>query len=268
MEPVVTLNIEAGIATLTLNRPKVLNTLNETMAYALRDHCQALAHDNTVRCVIIQGAGGHFMTGGDIGYFAQSLSLDTQTRETAVSQLISVVHDAILAIRTMPKPVIASLAGAVAGFGVSLVAACDLAIAAENTRLASAYCQLGVSPDGGNTFFLPRIIGEKRAKALTFLGDPLDAHTAMLMGLINLVVPVEQLETTTQQLATRLCQAPQQALINAKLLINNSLNHTLEQQLAAEQQGFTQCTLTADFAEGVQAFIQKRPPQFGQKETL
>lgn len=268
MEEVVTVSKKAGVATLTLNRPKVLNTLNDTMAYALRDQCQALAQDTQVRCVIIQGAGGHFMAGGDIGYFAQSLTLTPAQREIEVSQLIDVVHAAIQAIRTMPKPVIASVAGAVAGFGVSLVAACDLAIGADNTRFASAYCQLGVSPDGGNTFFLPRIIGEKRAKALTFLGDPLDAHTAMLMGLINLVVPAEQLQTTTEQLAQRLCHAPQQALINAKALINQSLNTTLEQQLAAEQQGFTQCTLTADFAEGVQAFIQKRPPQFGQEETL
>ncbi len=263
MEPVIKLAIDEHIATLTLNRPQSLNSLNAAMASALHAYCQQLSDDTQVRCVIIQGEGGHFMAGGDIGYFAQSLQLAEEERYQQVSGIIAIVHEAITAIRGMPKPVIASVSGAVAGFGISLMAACDLAIAAENSRFASAYCQLGVSPDGGNTYFLPRSIGEKRSKFLTFLGDPLDAHTALNMGLINQVVSVEELPHATLKLAKRLCQAPAKAVANAKQLLNTSLNHTLEQQLQAEQAGFAGCTLTADFAEGVRAFLQKRPPRFG-----
>ena len=268
MDSAVLLAIDQHIATLTLNRPAVMNVLDESMAVALREHCAELARQTDVRCVVIRGAGGHFMAGGDISYFAQSLPLPAEERHRQVTGIIRVVHEAIQSIRAMPKPVLASASGAVAGFGVSLLAACDLAVVADDLRLASAYCQLGVSPDGGNTFFLPRSIGEKRAKAMTFLGEPIDAATALGMGLVNEVVPLADLPAHTLRLAQRLVAMPAQAIASSKRLLNDSLDHCLEQQLVAEQRSFADCTLTGDFAEGVRAFLAKRPPRFNTSPGL
>ena len=267
MQAVVKLEQNQGVATLTLNRPQVLNTLNEDMAFSLRELLGQVGSDDTVKCVIIQGAGGNFMAGGDIHAFAESLQLSPEAQQEGMLELINIVHDSIRLIREMPQPVIAVVSGIVAGFGVSLMAACDLVIATENTRFSSAYCQLGVLPDGGNTYFLPRLIGEKRAKAFTLLGEVLDAHMALSFGLINTIVSTDQLTETVQRYSQRLVIAAQPALANSKRLLNASTQNNLEQQLFAEQLSFTECTLSPDFAEGVHAFMAKRKPQFGKKEN-
>lgn len=263
MTEVLKLEIDGAIATLTLNRPEALNTLNDVMACALQEKTAEVAADHSVRCVILQGAGGHFMAGGDIAFFAACTQVPVEERHPKIHELIGLIHEVIVCIREMPKPVIASVSGAVAGFGVSLMSACDLAVAADNVKIASAYCQLGVSPDGGGTFFLPRLVGDKRAREIMYLGDRLTAQDALAMGLVNRVVAVDELGTTTRVLAQRLVKAPQQALLGSKRLLNRSQENTLAQQLSLEQESFADCAMTADFEEGIQAFIDKRPPQFG-----
>jgi 2-(1,2-epoxy-1,2-dihydrophenyl)acetyl-CoA isomerase len=162
----------------------------------------------------------------------------------------------------MPQPVIAGVRGSVAGFGMSLVAAADLAIAADSARFTQAYSQIGTTPDGGNTWFLPRAVGAKRAMGLTLLNEPIDAAGACAIGLVNQVVADSELEAVTLQLAERLARGPSRAYAQAKRLINDSMSNTLEQQLLAEQGSFTRCALSHDFAEGVTAFMEKRRPEF------
>lgn len=172
------------------------------------------------------------------------------------------VHRIIVSIRCMHKPVVASVNGAAAGFGFSLIMACDLVIAAKDAFFTPAYVNIGVSPDGGATFALPRIVGAKKAAEIAFLGDRFGAATARELGLVNWVVPTADLEAETAKLAARLAQGPTNALGSTKALRNQSLNTSLESQLQAEAQSFAACASKSDFAEGVSAFVAKRKPEF------
>lgn len=253
---------QGAVAIVTLNRPASLNALDSEMSYQLRDGFRKLAESPGVRAVVLRGEGDHFMAGGDIAFFQQSLKLPPDERKQKVTGLIGVVHEFVTTLRTMPQPVIASVRGNVAGFGMSLVAASDLAVAADNARFTQAYCQIGASPDGGNTFFLPRAIGTKRAMAMTLLNEPVSADQALAMGLINQVVAEAELEAVTQKLAARLAQGPTLAYARAKQLINSTMGNTLQQQLDAEQERFALCSVGHDFAEGVTAFMEKRKAEF------
>ncbi len=263
MNSTVLTDIQDGVATVTLNRPEVLNALNPAMGHALREVLEKLEHDDAVRCVVVRGAGEHFMAGGDVTFFRDSLPALADREGEAFADIFADVHGAIRILRRMSKPVVASVHGAAAGFGVSLVAACDLAMAAEDTVFTLAYCHIGASPDGGSTYFLPRIIGLKRTLELVFLGERCDAQRALSMGLVNRVVPASELEEATQALAAQLAAGPARAYAHAKALVNTSLASTLDEQLDAEQASFISCAATADFAEGVRAFCEKRKPRFG-----
>ncbi|WP_428623826.1 enoyl-CoA hydratase-related protein [Sedimenticola sp.] len=265
MDEVVRIERADAVAVVTLDRPASLNALDSDMSYQLRDGFKQLAADQAVRVVILRGAGDHFMAGGDIAFFKKSLALLPEEREAKVAGLIEVVHQFVTILREMPQPVIASVRGSVAGFGMSLVAAADLAVASDCARFTQAYTQIGTTPDGGNTYFIPRAIGSKRAMGLTLLNEPIDANEALAIGLVNRVVEDSLLEEATLKLAQRLARGPSQAFAQTKQLINSSMGNSLAQQLLAEQESFTRCALSDDFAEGVTAFMEKRRPEFAEK---
>ncbi|MGH6991538.1 MAG: enoyl-CoA hydratase-related protein, partial [Stellaceae bacterium] len=158
--------------------------------------------------------------------------------------------------------VVASVQGAAAGFGLSLMMACDLVIAADSAFFTLAYINIGTSPDGSGTYFLPRVVGQKKAMEIALLGDRFDAATAKAMGLINFIVPAAELEAETMKLATRLATGPTRAIANTKRLINHSLERSLESQLQAEAMSFADCAASEDWLEGVKAFAEKRRPAF------
>ncbi|NBS97179.1 MAG: enoyl-CoA hydratase [Betaproteobacteria bacterium] len=244
-----------------MNRPAALNALSHEMNAALVDVSSQLEHDVGVRCVVIQGAGEHFMAGGDVKSFSEGPS-DPEQRRMLFENGISQTHSIITRLRRMPKPVIASVKGAVAGFGLSLMSACDLVIAADSSFFTLAYCHIGTSPDGGATYALPRTVGVKQAMEIALLGDRFDASRALELGLINQVVPVAELEHATAKLAARLSKGPTAVYGRTKNLINQSLNRTLPEQLQAEQDNFVASALGADFSEGIRAFVEKRKPNF------
>jgi 2-(1,2-epoxy-1,2-dihydrophenyl)acetyl-CoA isomerase len=223
--------------------------------------CKA-EQDRAVRCVVIRG-GEHFMAGGDLKYFHESLGQYSATElKVRFEGFIQEVHAMILALRRMPKPVVAGVSGAAAGFGLSLVMACDLAIAADTAYFTLAYSAIGVSPDGGSTFALPRLVGAKKAAEIALLAERFDAATAERWGLVNKVVPAAQLEAETQKLAARLAAGPTAVYGRTKALLQRSLDNPLEAQLQREAEAFSQSAIEPDFAEGIRAFIEKRKPAF------
>lgn len=258
----VLLALEGPVATVTLNRPDVLNVLDRDLAVALHETLRQVGGDEAVRCVVLNGAGNHFMAGGDLAYFRAQLPAIRATAGDDLVAMFEHVHGIVRAVREMPKPVVASARGAVAGFGLSLLMACDLAVVAEDSVFTMAYCHIGASPDGSSSWFLPRVVGLKRASELALLGERFDAQRAAALGLVNQVVASDELGSATAKLAARLVRGPAFAYAQTKALLNASAGATLEQQLERERDAFVACALSDDFAEGVTAFCEKRKPDF------
>ena len=261
-EPVVLTALAGGVCTITMNRPKALNALNGELARALRDAVFAAEQNKDVRCVVLKG-GEHFMAGGDLKWFHESLAKHPLAEiKVTFEGFIQEVHTMIVSIRRMPKPVIASVSGAAAGFGLSLALACDLTIAADTSYYTLAYAAIGVTPDGGSTYALARLVGLKKAAEIAMLADRFDAATAERLGLINKVVPAASLDAETQKLAQRLAAGPTAVYGRTKALLQRSLDNPLESQLQREAEAFAQSATEPDFAEGIRAFIEKRKPNY------
>ena len=249
---------EGAIATIHFNRPAVLNSINAEVAQLFLSACRAAESDPKVRVVILSAEGRGFVAGGDLKLF-QSDPLGVPT------SLIDPLHEGVRRLATMASPVIASLKGVVAGAGMSLALVCDLAIAAEGTKFNLAYLNVGATCDVSASWSLPRVVGLRKAMEIALLNETLDATEALRLGLVNRVVPAEKLVEQTHALAQRLAAGPALAIANMKRLLRNSLDQTLEQQLAAERQSFQECAATTDFAEAVSAFLEKRPPRYSNK---
>jgi len=251
-----------GIATLVMNRPEARNALSMDMRAALADVLHDIERDESVRCVVLKGAGEHFMAGGDVKGMGESIKKSSEEIRKEFILRIHDLHPIMFAMRRMPKPIIASCQGAAAGAGVSMALACDLVIASEDAFFTLAYCRIGTSPDGSSSFHLPRAVGIKKAMEIALLGDRFDAQTAKDIGMINFVVPTAELEAETNALAQRLAAGPTHVYGNTKALFYRSLESEFEAQLQAEAEYFADCASRPDFKEGVTAFIEKREAKF------
>lgn len=254
----VLLSIDGGVATLSLNRPDVMNAMDGEMMIQLRAASELVARDPAVRVVVLRGEGPAFCAGGDVALFRQRLD----DLPLLVLQMGREFHFALWALRRAPKPVLGVVHGTVAGAGFSLLCATDLAIAADDTRFTLAYTNIGTSPDGGSSHFLPRLVGYKRAMQLTLLPDMFDAATARDYGLLNWTVPASALPAESAKIAGRLAKGPTVAYGEAKGLMNASLTRSMEAQMEEELFAFGRCAATADLREGVTAFVEKRKPAF------
>lgn len=246
--------VAEGIATITFSRPQVMNALDPQSIIAFRAVCERAAHDTQARVVVLRGEGAAFLAGGDVASFKDNLA-DFSAKAAA---LTGELHHGILALRRAPKPVIASVHGAVAGAGMSIMLACDLILAAEGTQFTMAYSRIGASPDGGASWFLPRLMGYQKAMELLLLSDVSDTAALQSLGVIYRVLPALALGEATQKLAQRLAAGPATAYAETKALVNYQQNQMLAEHLDAEAKAFARCAAHSDFAEGVTAFVGKR----------
>lgn len=261
-EPHVLAEVKDGIGWLTLNRPESLNALSMEMRDLLVEHSASFEKDPKVRCVVIRGAGTHFMAGGDIRGFHKSLTTEREAHLAGFEMRVVKAHQAVYQIRRMNKPVLASVQGAAAGFGLSLILNCDLAIASDDSFFTLAYRHIGLSADGGATYFLPRVVGERKALEIALLGERFTAQEAKANNILNWVVPKDQLVAETEKLARKLADGPTYALGVAKKLIRNSFDNSWDEHSHREAEGLAACAATEDHFEGLNAFLEKRKANF------
>ncbi|MDE3236128.1 MAG: enoyl-CoA hydratase/isomerase family protein [Bacteroidota bacterium] len=250
------LEVNDNIAFITLNRPEKLNAFNREMALLLQNKLDECASSHAIRCVLIKGAGKAFCAG-------QDLAEVTDPNGPGMEKILSEHYNPIITrIRNMPKPVIAAVNGVAAGAGANIALACDIVVAIETASFIQAFSKIGLIPDSGGTFFLPRLIGFQRASALMMLGESITAKEAAQMGMLYKVFSTDLFEEESENIAKTVAQMPTTALAYIKHALNYSASNNLEQQLQLEDEYQQKAALTHDFKEGVEAFIQKRKPLF------
>lgn len=248
--------IENNTATITLNRPDKLNSFNREMALLFQNRLDECASLPEVRCVYLTGAGKGFCAGQDL---AEVVDPDGPGMQKILSEHYNPI---ITRLRNMPKPVIAAVNGVAAGAGANIALACDIVVATQSASFIQAFSKIGLIPDSGGTFHLPRLIGFQRASALMMLGDKVSAEEALQMGMLYKVFSDDTFAGQSKKIADTLAQMPTRALAYIKHALNHSLSYNLEEQLLLEDRYQQKAAATADFTEGVQAFLEKRSPNF------
>lgn len=244
------------IAYITLNRPDKYNSINKELAYAFQKALDDCAADNSIRCVVLSGKGKAFCAGQDLGEIVDPNGPPLD--EIVVNHYNPVV----LKIRNLAKPVIAAVNGVAAGAGANIALACDIVIATESASFLQAFSKIGLIPDSGGTYTLPRLVGHARASALMMLAEKVPAKDAEQMGMIYKAVPDAEFEAVIEKTATKLANMPTKGLAYTKKLLNLSAKTNMEEQLALEHEYQNLAGSTNDYGEGVRAFLEKRAPIF------
>lgn len=260
MSQPITKQIKNGVATLTFNRPEVFNSFNREMALLLQDELDACEKDDEVRAIVITGNGKAFCAGQDLK------EVTSPELNPGFKKILEEHYNPIISrIRSIEKPIIAAVNGVAAGAGANVALSCDIVVAIDNASFIQAFSKIGLVPDSAGTFFLPRLIGFQKAAALMLLGDKVSAEEAENLGMIYKVFSSETFINETMGLALKMAQMPTKALGMTKRLLNQSMVNDLESQLALEGKLQIEAAQSEDYAEGVDAFVNKRKPVFNGK---
>lgn len=248
--------IRKGVACITLNRPDKFNSFNREMALSMQAHLDECASVHNIRCVYIIGSGKAFSAG-------QDLSELVGENPVGIEQILAEHYNPIITrIRNMPKPVVAAVNGVAAGAGANIALCCDIVVATNSSSFIQAFSKIGLIPDSGGTYFLPRLIGWQKASALMMLGEKVSSTEAERIGMIHKVFPDENFADESIKIANTLAQMPTKGLAFTKHALNYSLNNSLESQLLKEDELQQKAAATYDYKEGVAAFLEKRIPVF------
>jgi 2-(1,2-epoxy-1,2-dihydrophenyl)acetyl-CoA isomerase len=251
------IDIEKNVAFITLNRPEVFNSFNREMALSFQTQLDFCNESSEIRALVITGSGKAFCAGQDLK------EVTSPEINPGFKRILEEHYNPIVSrIRTIKKPIIAAVNGVAAGAGANIALACDIVVASENASFIQAFSKIGLIPDSGGTYFLPRLIGLQKATALMMLGDTISSTDAEQMGMIYKVIPADKFDDEVRELAFRTAQMPTQALGFIKELMNNSLTHTLKEQLELESRMQIESAQSNDYNEGVTAFVEKRKPNF------
>jgi 2-(1,2-epoxy-1,2-dihydrophenyl)acetyl-CoA isomerase len=259
-QPHVLVEREGPVGRLVLNRPEKLNAFIGSMRDAIADGLEALANDEEVRVVIVTGRGRAFCAGADVGYMAALLEAEDYEEANA---LVEAGRRVVEAVTGMPKPVIAALNGPAAGGGANLALCCDLRLASDRASIGQTFNRIGLHPDWGGTWTVPRLVGAARAAELFLFAEMIPAEEARAMGLVNRVVPHDDLERVTAEWADRLAAKPALPMALAKQALRRTWTSTLGEMLAYEAEAQDRCFRSRDASEGIGAFTEKRSPRFG-----
>lgn len=257
-EPMIVVTNVDGVATVRLNDPASLNALSVEMANGLGGALSDLAEDPTVRVLVLTGTGRGFCAGGDVQLFYDN----RDDPEEVMAAVIEGLHDAVQVLLDLPFPTVAAINGVVAGAGMGVAMATDLAIAVDDAIFTMAYTAIGVSPDGSSTYFLPRLVGTRVAMDMILTNRRLSAHEAVDLGLINRAVPSVDFDSEVSALAEKLARGPTLAYVRSRHLLVSSLGNDPVAQMQAEGESIMAAGETKDFYEGISAFIEKRRPTF------
>ena len=250
-----TLDKEGGVATLTLNRPQQLNALSTPMFQSIEKVLDDIGRDDSVKVLIITGAGRGFCAGLDLSAMSELSKMSTE-------ELGNLMRTLTLPIYNLSKPTIAAVNGVAAGAGLAIASLCDIRIGSEKAMFTSGYIRMGVTPDIGSTYALPRLVGTAKAMELMITGDTFDAAEAHRIGMLNKVVPEEDLMKAAREVAARIVRGPAIAIELTKQSIYKGIHNSIEQQIELECSGFYTCLRTEDHKEGLSAFLEKRQPEF------
>lgn len=254
--PSILFEIKNSIAYITLNRPEKFNAFNREMALRMQAHLDECASVPGIRCVYITGAGRAFSAGQDIGELLGDNKIE-------IKQILAEHYNPIVKkIRNLPKPVIAAVNGVAAGAGANIALCCDVVVAAESSAFIQAFSKIGLIPDSGGTFTLPRLIGWQKASALMMTGDKVGAAEAERLGMVYKVFADVTFDEESKKIAATLSQMPTKGLAYTKHALNHSFNNSWEQQLLLEDEFQQKAAITYDYSEGIAAFLEKRTPVF------